>query len=35
MFKVMIHPADYDNVRNAVDSAFETLSHSGDRQGKC
>lgn len=23
MFKVMIHPADYDNVRNAVDSAFE------------
>jgi uncharacterized protein (DUF362 family) len=23
MFEVMIHPADYDNVRNAVDSAFE------------
>ena len=25
MFKVMIHPADYDNVRNAVDSAFENF----------
>ena len=26
MFKVMIHPADYDNVRNAVDSVFEHFS---------
>lgn len=26
MFKVMIHPADYDNVRNAVDSTFEHFS---------
>ena len=26
MFKVMIHPADYDNVRNAVDAVFEHFS---------